>query len=174
MDKLFYIIVLGIILGIALSSFYIWKKSSSKQEFMFSITLVSGIILFIGFVLYEQSKGFLLLSQEEITIEKYKHINSIKIELENAKLKKEVSKYEATSKKKSNYIDVFLSGDYSTINVYLTIEEINELSNLIKSAMEDNKIDRNEYNSLLSVINKYRNLSDTRKVDELKQNIKQN
>lgn len=66
-----------------------------------------GIILFIGFVFYEQSKGFLLISQEEITIEEYKQVNSIKIELENAKLKKAISKYEVTSEKKSNYIDVF-------------------------------------------------------------------
>jgi len=145
-----------------------------KKEFMLLISMVSGIILFIGFVFYEQSKGVLLISQEEITIEEYKQVNSIKIELENAKLKKAISKHEVTSEKKSDYIDVFLKGDYSTTNVYLTIEEINELSNLIKLAMEDNKIDRNEYNSLASVISKYINLSEDRKIDELKQNIKQN
>lgn len=145
-----------------------------KKEFMLLISMVSGIILFIGFVFYEQSKGVLLISQEEITIEEYKQVNSIKIELENAKLKKAISRYEVASEKKSDYIDVFLKGDHSTTNVYLTIEEINELSNLIKLAMEDNKIDRNEYNSLASVISKYINLSEDRKIDELKQNIKQN
>lgn len=170
MDKLFIVILVGVISFIAFS-FYIWKKSSAKKEFIV-LTIFCGVLyMLIGTILYQDYKEFLTSSQEEITAIEYKNVYSIKNNLEEAKLKNTISIYEATSEKKGNYIDVFLDG-YSS-DLYINIEETNELSNLIKASIEDNKIDGNEYKSLLSMIHKYISLSETRKVDELKQNIKQ-